>query len=69
MRVLEKGKLKVYRVHCIGCGSLLEIEPKDLSLFGFCYCPVCCKTITPMVSQLVDKEESNITTECLQDTK
>lgn len=69
MRVLKRGKQKVYRVQCLTCHSLLEIKPTDLDIFGFVNCPICKRPISPLNHQLVDPEETKTTTECLQDTK
>lgn len=69
MRVLKRGKQKVYRVQCLTCHSLLEIEPTDLNILGFVNCPICKRKIFPLNHPLVDPEETKTTTECLQDTK
>lgn len=69
MRVLKRGKQKVYRVQCLTCHSLLEIESTDLNIFGFVNCPICKRPIFPLNHPRVDPEETKTTTECLQDTK
>ena len=72
MEVLKYGDPFHYEVTCKRCHSILKIEPEEAFACGQVTCPICnCKLYPADSDKVYDtiSVKTNISQECLQDTK